>query len=182
METDKIPAYYDNAPKYPYEQPTLSPKPTLGMQSPGQRYQQLWDGGEHPVSAMSPNSSLPWQSFPHDDQATYVGSEPEQEQRICGIRKRLFAIIAIVLGVVIIAVAIGGGVGGSMAAKQANEAAASETASATGSGSRYVLNVVVVQLAVSADMAAAKLARGLNRHRLKPPRAHPHRQLPTSVP
>jgi hypothetical protein len=51
-ETDKYPAYYDTAPKLPYEQPVP------GMPSP-EHYHQPWTGSEHPGSAMiSPNSSL----------------------------------------------------------------------------------------------------------------------------
>ncbi|KAL2134013.1 hypothetical protein VTI74DRAFT_1218 [Chaetomium olivicolor] len=128
METDKYPAYYDTAPKMPHEQPPP------GM-SPQSQYQQQWVGPGDPVSAISPNSSVPWQSFPHggDDQQTYVGSEPEPEKRICGMRKKIFIIVAIILGIVVVAAAVGGGVGGSRAAKKGtdNEAQPAETAPAT---------------------------------------------------
>ncbi|KAK3903582.1 hypothetical protein C8A05DRAFT_32685 [Staphylotrichum tortipilum] len=134
-ETDKYPAYYDNAPKLPHD----------GTYSPGQEYyqpQQRWVGAEGQfVSAISPNSSVPWQSFPDgDDQRTYVGSEPapEPEKRICGLRKRLFIIIAAIVGVVVVAAAVGGGVGGAMASKGNNSAAAAETSSASSSASSSI--------------------------------------------
>ncbi|KAK4097718.1 hypothetical protein N658DRAFT_433387 [Parathielavia hyrcaniae] len=122
MPSDKYPAYYDTAPKLPHEEPSMA---HIG-QDP---YQQPWLGTDPAFSAISPNSSVPWQSFPSsgDDQQTYVGSEPEPEKRICGCSKRLFIIIAVVVGLVIVGAAVGGGVGGSMAARQA-----SETASTTG--------------------------------------------------
>jgi len=139
-ETDKYPAYYDNAPKLPYD---------AGAYSPGQQYyqpQQPWMpvGAEaQGISAISPNSSVPWQSFPEgDDQRTYVGSEPapEPEKRICGLPKRLFIIIAAIVGVVVVAAAVGGGVGGAMASKSSSNdaaaaAASNSTASATGAPS-----------------------------------------------
>jgi hypothetical protein len=136
METDKYPARYDTAPKFPlHEEPT-----TPGM-SPGQRYQQPWGPGSivggdyHSISALSPNSDVPWHSFPPgaDDQKTYVGSEPETERRICGLRRRLFGIIAVIIGIIVVAAAVGGGVGSAMAARQTDEAAPAETASASGS-------------------------------------------------
>jgi hypothetical protein len=134
-ETDKYPAYYDTAPKLPYE------PPYPGMPSPEQHYHQPWTGGEHPGSAMiSPNSSLPWQSFgpDADDQQTFVGSEAQPDKRICGIRKRLFIIIAMVVGLVVVGAAVGGGVGGSMAARQgSDEAAAAAAETETNS---YVFN------------------------------------------
>ncbi|KAK3291116.1 uncharacterized protein B0H64DRAFT_42703 [Chaetomium fimeti] len=135
METDKYPAQYDTAPKLLHEEPT-----TPGT-SPGQQYQQPWGpgsvGGDHSVSALSPNSSVPWHSFPPgaDDQQTYVGSEPETEKRICGLRKRLFIIIAVIVGIVVVVAAVGGGVGGAMAARQTDEAAPAETSSAAESTS-----------------------------------------------
>jgi hypothetical protein len=129
MESDKYPANYDTAPKL------LQETPSPGILTPGQQYQQPWTGSDAAtVSALSPNSEVPWQSFPAgDDQHTYVGSEPEREKRICGIRKRLFIIIAVIVGVVVVAAAVGGGVGGSRAARQ-DGAEAAETASASGSG------------------------------------------------
>ncbi|KAK4119057.1 hypothetical protein N657DRAFT_684741 [Parathielavia appendiculata] len=124
MPSDKYPAYYDTAPKLPHEEPSMG---HIG-QDP---YQQPWPETDPTVSAISPNSSVPWQSFPSggDDQQTCVGSEPEREKRICGCSKRLFIIIAVIVGLVIVGAAVGGGVGGSMAARQA-----SETASASGTG------------------------------------------------
>jgi len=126
METDKYPAYYDTAPKLPHED---------GFLAPGQQYHQPqgWTGTEQSVSAISPNSSLPWQSMPPggDDEQTYVGSEAAPEKRICGIRKRLFIIIAVIVGLVVVGAAVGGGVGGSMAARSSDEAAAAETTSAS---------------------------------------------------
>ncbi|KAH6640134.1 hypothetical protein F5144DRAFT_483788 [Chaetomium tenue] len=115
--------------------------------SPMQQYQQPWGpasivGGDyHSVSALSPNSDVPWNSFSGaDDQQTYVGSEPEREKRICGLRKRVFIIIAVALAVVIIAVAAGAGIAGAMASRQSDSGAApaetgSATESATESGS-----------------------------------------------
>lgn len=138
-ETDKYPAQYDTAPKLLHEEP-LTPE-----MSPMQQYRQPWGpasivGGDyHSVSALSPNSAVPWHSFPPgaDDQETYVGSEPETEKRICGLRKRLFIIIAVVLAVVIVVAAVGGGVGGAMASRQSDaDAAPAETGTATESGSR----------------------------------------------
>ncbi|KAH6843465.1 hypothetical protein B0I37DRAFT_357424 [Chaetomium sp. MPI-CAGE-AT-0009] len=137
METDKYPAQYDTAPKLLHEEPT-----TPGM-SPGQQYQQPWGPGSivggdyHSVSALSPNSDVPWHSFPPgaDDQKTYVGSEPETERRICGLRRRHFGIIAVIIGIIVVAAAVGGGVGGAMAARQTDEAAPAETNSTSASGS-----------------------------------------------
>ncbi|KAH6618418.1 hypothetical protein B0J18DRAFT_468704 [Chaetomium sp. MPI-SDFR-AT-0129] len=134
QESDKYPALYDNSPKFPHE------PPPPGGYSPDQQYQQphnqAWSpDAAYPVSAVSPNSSVPWQSFPDggEDQQTYVGSEPpEPEKRICGLRKRTFIIVAAILGVVIVAVAIGGGVGGAMSARNSS-AAAAETSSAASS-------------------------------------------------
>jgi len=125
LETDKYPAYYDNAPKFP-----LNEEPPPGLPSPGQHYHQSWGmGGE--VSALSPNSSVPWQSFPHDDQATFVGSEPEPEKRTCGLRRRTFIIVtAVILGIIIVAAAVGGGVGGALAQKSTE--ASSSTSDSTG--------------------------------------------------
>jgi hypothetical protein len=79
MESDKYPANYDTAPKL------LQETPSPGILTPGQQYQQPWTGSDAAtVSALSPNSEVPWQSFPAgDDQHTYVGSEPEREKRIC---------------------------------------------------------------------------------------------------
>jgi hypothetical protein len=136
MESDKYPAYYDTAPKLPHE------TPSPGMLTPGQQYQQPWTGSDAAtVSAISPNSSVPWQSFPAgDDQQTYVGSEPEQEKRICGIRKRLFIIIAVIVGLVVVAAAVGGGVGGSRAARQSSGDGAEAAETASASGSTWVLN------------------------------------------
>ena len=139
-ETDKYPAYYDNAPKLPHDGSYYSPE---------QQYhqpQQPWmPVGAEPqgISAISPNSSVPWQSFPDgDDQRTYVGSEPapEPEKRICGLRKRLFIIIAAVIALVIVAAGVGGGVGGAVASKGSSKddpaaAASNSTASATGASS-----------------------------------------------
>lgn len=140
MESDKYPAYYDTAPKLPHEG---------GYLAPGQQYDQPppgWTGTEHSVSAISPNSSLPWQSFPSgggDDEQTYVGSEAAPEKRICGIRKRLFIIIAVIVGLVVVGAAVGGGVGGSMAARSSDEAAAAVTTSAS---SRWVLKDAAASL------------------------------------
>ncbi|KAK4236562.1 hypothetical protein C8A03DRAFT_35531 [Achaetomium macrosporum] len=137
-EPDKYPAQYDDAPKLPHDEP--SPV----MQTPGQQYhqyQQPWPGAANPVSAVSPDSSVPWQSFPtgDGDDRTFVGSGPAPEKRICGLRKRLFIIIAAIVGLVIVVAAIGGGVGGAMAArnsqKSTDEAASAQTASASTSGS-----------------------------------------------
>lgn len=113
IESDKIPAYYDTAPKLPYE-----PIPTPVDQQ--QQQQQYYQPGM--VSAISPNSSVPWQSFPAggDDQAN-VDPEPPRERRICGLPKRRFIIIAVILGLVIIGAAIGGGVGGAMAARRSSD-------------------------------------------------------------
>jgi hypothetical protein len=126
MESDKYPAHYDTAPKLLHEEASA------GMLTPGQQYQQPWSASDAAtVSALSPNSEVPWQSFPTggEDQQTYVGSEPKPEKRICGIRKRLFIIIAAIVGVVVIAAAIGGGVGGSRAANSSSDAQSAETAS-----------------------------------------------------
>ncbi|GAB1315349.1 Plasma membrane fusion protein prm-1 [Madurella fahalii] len=112
VQQDKYPAYYDNAPKLPHEQPIVGTG--MGLQA----HDQQWAPAGYGVSAVSPNSSVPWQSFPPgDDQQTYVASEPELERRICGIRRRLFIIIAVVLAIVIIAAAVGGGVGGAMSTR-----------------------------------------------------------------
>ncbi|KAL1839366.1 hypothetical protein VTJ49DRAFT_1601 [Mycothermus thermophilus] len=122
-ETDKIPAYYDTAPKLPYEQPIPTP-------SDQQQQQQQYQPGV--FSAISPNSSVPWQSFPPgDDQHTYVNTEPEPEKRVCGLPKRRFIIIAVIIGLVIVAAAIGGGVGGSLAARRSSEEATETPAETT---------------------------------------------------
>ncbi|EAQ91652.1 predicted protein [Chaetomium globosum CBS 148.51] len=134
METDKYPVYYDAAPKFPHEPQTPGMQ---GMPSPGHQSHQPWTDAEHSVSMMSPNSSLPWQSFPPgDDQQTYVGSEPPApEKRICGLRKRLFIIIAVIVALVVVGAAVGGGVGGSIAARQGSSDGAepAETSSASSS-------------------------------------------------
>ncbi|KAL2144242.1 hypothetical protein VTI28DRAFT_9453 [Corynascus sepedonium] len=116
MATDKYPAYYDDTPKLPHD------GSTTGAPSPGQQYSSRWGtGSEHPISALSPNGSVPWQSLPFDDQSTYVGTEPEREKRICGLRRRVFGIVVLVLGIIILAAAIGGGVGGAMASRNESE-------------------------------------------------------------
>jgi hypothetical protein len=131
IERDKIPVEYDPTPKFLHE------PQTTGMHSPGYQNQQPWTDAEHSASMMSPNSSLPWQSFPPwDDQQTQVGSEPaEPEKRICGLRKRLFIIIAVIIGLVVVGAAVGGAVGGSIAARQGSSDGAepAETSSAPSS-------------------------------------------------
>ncbi len=131
VESDKYkyPVCYDDAPKQFYDG---SPPPA---QLSGQQYYRPWTGAENlgAVSALSPGDSVPWQSFTPGsgggDDETYVGTEPEPEKRICGLRKRLFIITAVILGIVVIAAAVGGGVGGSMAARQSSGSGASSTAS-----------------------------------------------------
>ncbi|KAL2158781.1 hypothetical protein VTH06DRAFT_3973 [Thermothelomyces fergusii] len=111
LEPDKYPAYYDDTPKLPTEHSPSS------FASPGQQYGSPWTPASDPsLSALSPDSSVPWKSL-HEDQATYVGSEPVQERRICGLRRRTFGILIVVLGVIVLAAAIGGGVGGAMASR-----------------------------------------------------------------
>ncbi|KAJ4288774.1 hypothetical protein N0V88_007310 [Collariella sp. IMI 366227] len=106
VETEKYPAYYDTTPKMPHE-PGVSPQ----------------------------SHAAPWESRAPggDDQQTFVGSEPVQEKRILGMRKKIFIIVAAILAVVVIAAAVGGGVGGSMASKKGsdNEAQPAETAPTT---------------------------------------------------
>lgn len=131
---DKYPAYYDDAPKLPHEQQPAA-APGAGLQPQDQQ----WAGaGSAVVSAVSPDGSVPWQSFPPagDDQQTYVASEPGQEPRICGIRRRLFIIIAVVLATVVIAAAVGGGVGGALSARRGSEGASEPAES--GVGGRFV--------------------------------------------
>ena len=140
METDKYPVYYDAAPKFPHEPQTPGMQ---GMPSPGHQSHQShqpWTDAEHSVSMMSPDSSLPWQSFPPgDDQQTYVGSEPPApEKRICGLRKRLFIIIAVIVALVVVGAAVGGGVGGSIAARQGSSDGAGPAETSSASSSRSV--------------------------------------------
>ncbi|KAK4245109.1 hypothetical protein C7999DRAFT_16653 [Corynascus novoguineensis] len=126
MATDKYPAYYDDTPKLPHD------GSTTGAPSPGQQYSSPWGtGSENPVSALSPNGSVPWQSLPFDDQSTYVGTEPEREKRICGLRRRVFGIVVLVLGIIILAAAIGGGVGGAMASRNRSESDSSTSGTPT---------------------------------------------------
>jgi hypothetical protein len=141
-EPGKYPAQYDDAPKLPHEE--ASPV----MQMAGQPYadqpynqyqQQSWPGAENPVSAVSPESSVPWQSFPggDGDDRTFIGSGPPPEKRICGLRKRVFIIVAAIVGLVVIVAAIGGGVGGAMAARNSQNSAdeAASVGSSTAAGS-----------------------------------------------
>ncbi|KAL2018430.1 hypothetical protein VTK56DRAFT_849 [Thermocarpiscus australiensis] len=125
VEQGKYPAYFDNAPKLPHEQDTQGQYGAYGQQ---------WAGTGDPASAVSPNSSVPWQPFPPggDDQ-THVGSEPEPERRICGLRRRLFIIVAVIIAVVVIAAAVGGGVGGSMKAREGSGASEAVESGATSS-------------------------------------------------
>jgi hypothetical protein len=121
-QQEKYPAFYDDAPKFPYEQPvpgTPDAAQYQQQQYEQQQYQQQWGGAANPISSISPNSSVPWQRIPSraDDQQTVVGSEAEPERRICGIRRRLFFIIAGILGVIVIAAAVGGGVGSAVSAR-----------------------------------------------------------------
>jgi hypothetical protein len=132
MERDKILVHYDMAPKFPHE------PQTPGMRSLSYQNQQPWTDAEHSVSMMSPDSSVPWQSFPPcDDQQTHVGSEPaEPEKLICGLRKRLFIIIAVIIGLVVVGAAVGGGVGGAMAARQGSSDGAEPAETSSASSSR----------------------------------------------
>ncbi|KAK4153809.1 hypothetical protein C8A00DRAFT_14997 [Chaetomidium leptoderma] len=150
METDKYPALYDTAPKLPHDG-------YVPVQAPGQQYQQQWPGSPNPISSVSPNSSLPWQPFPPgaDDQQTYVGSEPEQEKRICGIRKRLFFIIAAIVAGLIVAVGVGAGVGGAMAARQpSSDAAAAADASQTTSQSESNSRCVTTEITTTSGRSS----------------------------
>ena len=134
IESDKYkyPVYYDDAPKQFYEEP---PPPT---HLPGQQYYRPWTGAENlaAVSALSPGESVPWQSFSPGsgggDDETYVGSEPEPETRICGLRKRIWITIAVV-AVIVVGSAVGGGVGGSMAARQSSGSEASSSSASSSS-------------------------------------------------
>jgi hypothetical protein len=179
IETDKYPAYYDTAPKLPYEQPYPA------MPSPEQHYHQPWTGGEHPGSAMiSPNSSLPWQSFGPgaDDQQTFVGSEAPPDKRICGVRKRLFIIIAVIVGLVVVGAAVGGGVGGSMAASQGSDEATAAAAE-TETNSYVFQHNAFHPYAISADMTTARTPSPQQqpRHSRRQPQPHPSRPSPFST-
>lgn len=114
LEPGKYPVYIDDTPKLPTEQ-----SPSAGFVSPGQPYGSPWGtaSDQHGSELLSPNSTVPWKSL-NEDQATYVGSEPPpQEKRICGLKRRTFGILAVVLGVIVLAAAIGGGVGGALSSK-----------------------------------------------------------------
>ena len=127
----KYPVCYDDAPKQFYEGPPPA------AQHSGQQHYRPWTGAENlgGVSALSPGDSVPWQPFNPGggggDDETYVGSEPEPEKRICGLRKRLF--IAMLALVVVVVVAVGGGVGGSMAARQNSGSEASSSSASSSS-------------------------------------------------
>lgn len=134
IQHDKYPAYYDHAPKLPHEQPAAGMGTGMGMGL--QSHDQQWAGAGDGVSTLSPNSSVPWQSFPPgDDQQTYVASEPEQERRICGIRRRLFIIVAVILAIVVIAAAVGGGVGGAVSVRNGPESVNSSAESGSSGAS-----------------------------------------------
>ncbi|KAL2264334.1 hypothetical protein VTK26DRAFT_6577 [Humicola hyalothermophila] len=148
QQQEKYPAYYDNAPKLPHDPYSpvskVSHPAVPGMQQiPGSPYHAPPSVSGDPVSAFSPNSSVPWQrldsSAGADDQRTYVNSEPEQEKRIFGLRRKIFLIIVGVLAVVIIAAAVGGGVGAAMRSRDGDDDSSSsepaETAAATSSAS-----------------------------------------------
>ncbi|SPQ23500.1 47f2ebbb-d762-4aa3-a1fc-8961e4424378 [Thermothielavioides terrestris] len=99
-------------------------------------------GTEHLSSALSPDGSVPWQSFPGSggDDRTFVGTDPGQEnKRLCGLPRRVFIILAAILGVAVVAAAVGGGVGGAVAARQrssdASESSPAAVSSATNSSS-----------------------------------------------
>ncbi|KXX82749.1 Plasma membrane fusion protein prm-1 [Madurella mycetomatis] len=158
---EKFPAHYDHAPKLPHEQPAAGMG--MGLQS----HDQQWAGAGDGVSALSPNSSVPWQAIhPSDDQQTYVASEPEQERRICGIRRRLFIIVAVVLAIVVIAAAVGGGVGGAMGARSASESvnlpAESGSSGASNSESTVPSTTPAITSASSTSSAPAPTITFLN--------------------
>jgi hypothetical protein len=122
------PVQYDDAPKLLHEGP---PDP-YGQQH---YYQQPGDANAYSAYGVSPDGSVPWQSFPPGggpDQTGHDGSAPEPEKRICGLGKRRFILIAVIIGIVVVAAAVGGGVGGSMASRKASsDAAASSTTSSS---------------------------------------------------
>lgn len=137
---EKYPAFYDDAPKLPHDPSSPGAYGTHGMPySPGQSPYNYPSTPGDPVSAFSPNSSVPWQRLDSvaggDDQRTFVNSEPEQEKRICGIKRKIFLIVAGLLAVIIIAAAVGGGVGAAMSKKSNSDNSSDEPASETQSAS-----------------------------------------------
>ncbi|KAK0744557.1 hypothetical protein B0T21DRAFT_407646 [Apiosordaria backusii] len=107
---------YDNAPKLPFEPPT----PTADVYRQNQDRQPLWpeNGSGMPVSALSPDSSSPWETVsPIGKEELYVGPQQnEEKKRICGLGKRTF-IIVLVAVIVLIGAAVGGSVAGVMKAR-----------------------------------------------------------------
>ncbi|KAK4108820.1 hypothetical protein N656DRAFT_376217 [Canariomyces notabilis] len=99
---DKFAAYYDDAPKLPNEEP--SPGAGVGTM-------QSQEGVGSALGAMSPDTSVPWQSI---DQHT-TQNEKQEEPRICGIRRRIFIILCVVVVLIIVAVGVGAGIGASRA-------------------------------------------------------------------
>jgi hypothetical protein len=99
---DKFAAYYDDAPKLPNEEP--SPGAGVGTM-------QSLEGVGSALGAMSPDTSVPWQSI---DQHT-TQNEKQEEPRICGIRRRIFIILSVVVVLIIVAVGVGAGIGASRA-------------------------------------------------------------------
>ena len=167
---DKYPAYFDDAPKLPkednpvgLEQPPVYSAGAYAPVSPQWAAGGVVPGVGSPVSpatALSPEGAAPWQPFPNtaglngNENGDGNGGVDEKaaaaakgEKRICGIRKKLFLIIAGLVALVVIAAAVGGGVGGAITAKredddegkpQAAETTAVSTATTTES-ERYVL-------------------------------------------
>jgi len=166
---DKYPAYFDDAPKLPKEdgpigpgQPPVYSAGVYASVSPQWAAAGIAPGVGSPVSpatALSPEGAAPWQPFPSPNTAELNGNgngdgnrdidekaaAAKGEKRICGIRKKLFMIIAGLVALVVIAAAVGGGVGGAIAAKegddegkpQAAETTAVSTVTTTTESERY---------------------------------------------
>ncbi|KAK4195854.1 hypothetical protein QBC40DRAFT_235588 [Triangularia verruculosa] len=108
---------YDGAPKFPFEPPT----PTADIYLQNHDRQPLWpeNGQAMPVSALSPNSSSPWDAVsPVGKEELYVGPREEEaeKKRICGLGKRTF-IMVLVAVIVLLGAAVGGSVAGVMKAR-----------------------------------------------------------------
>ena len=112
----KYPVTYDNAPKYT---------------APLETYPSV---GGHPQDYTSPVSSIPWEpaSTGGDRSAFGTYESKNKEQRICGLKKRVFWIL-LVIAMIVVAAGVGGGVGGGIATARSKSSGDPEGAVATSS-------------------------------------------------
>ncbi|KAI6357976.1 hypothetical protein MCOR25_007490 [Pyricularia grisea] len=92
-----------------------------GLQVVSQDHDGLQAVNDDGIEVDHRTTTNPW-DHPSDKNGTDTPVAPPMRQDIiCGLRKRAFYIVVVVIGLIVIAAAVGGGVGGSIAARNASQ-------------------------------------------------------------